>query len=520
VAAQFVRRDIHSLAGPWADPVLWYAKGVAALQARALDDPTSWRFLAAIHGIDGTLWRGFGALAATDRIPTAAVQRTYWQQCQHGSWYFLPWHRGYLAAFEAIVRAAVVAQGGPADWALPYWNYLNLGESDLPAEFGTPDWPGAGTNPLFVPQRYGPHGDGKVTVIQELLDVNALADPDFTGVSSGGSPGFGGIDTAFSHGGAVHGRLEKQPHDIVHVLVGGYRGQDLTAGAEVDRRRPGVMTDPDSAGLDPIFWLHHANIDRLWETWRAGPPVGADPQDADWLTGPRDRAFAAPRPDGTQWTYSADDVDLAALRYEYDDLSPGSAVVAPPTPADRRERLRTAAPAPARAEREEEAVASERDIELVGANSTELAVVGARVDTTVSVDPEAGARVGASLAAAERPDRVFLNLEDVRGLADGTILRVYVALPAGADPADHPERRAGTVGLFGVRKASLTDEEHAGRGLTFVLEITRIVDDLHLDESVPGTLGDRVPVTILPLRPVPADERLTIGRVSVFRQPS
>ena len=22
-----------------------------------------------------------------------------------------------------------------------------------------------------------------------------------------------------------------------------------------------------TAGLDPVFWMHHANIDRLWETY-------------------------------------------------------------------------------------------------------------------------------------------------------------------------------------------------------------------------------------------------------------
>jgi len=47
----------------------------------------------------------------------------FWNQCQHGSWYFLPWHRAYLAAFEAIVLDAIVKKGGPSDWALPYWNY-------------------------------------------------------------------------------------------------------------------------------------------------------------------------------------------------------------------------------------------------------------------------------------------------------------------------------------------------------------------------------------------------------------
>ena len=59
-----------------------------------------------------------------------------------------------------------------------------------------------------------------------------------------------------------------------------------------------------------------------------------------------------------------------------------------------------------------------------------------------------------------------------RGRNDATVLQVYVGLPAGADPSAHPEHRAGSVGLFGVRKASRGDGEHAGQGLTYVLEIT------------------------------------------------
>ena len=35
-------------------------------------------------------------------------------------------------------------------------------------------------------------------------------------------------------------------------------------------RRPGrADVNPDTAALDPIFWLHHANIDRLWSVWIA-----------------------------------------------------------------------------------------------------------------------------------------------------------------------------------------------------------------------------------------------------------
>src|SRR5690348_12431538 len=60
----------------------------------------------------------------TSPLPTQGTRDLYWDQCQHGSWYFLPWHRGYLMALEAQLRADIVSLGGPADWALPYRNYF------------------------------------------------------------------------------------------------------------------------------------------------------------------------------------------------------------------------------------------------------------------------------------------------------------------------------------------------------------------------------------------------------------
>jgi tyrosinase len=48
-----------------------------------------------------------------------------WNQCQHQGWYFVNWHRGYVFAFEAIIAKTIKDLGGPADWTLPYWNYLD-----------------------------------------------------------------------------------------------------------------------------------------------------------------------------------------------------------------------------------------------------------------------------------------------------------------------------------------------------------------------------------------------------------
>ena len=177
-----MRKNIWELGGHWAEPILWYARGVKAMKARALSDPTGWRFYAAIHGFDQVLWQQLGYFHAGDKKPKAAQVKGYWNECQHGSWYFLPWHRGYLIAFEAMVRAAIVKLGGPATWALPYWNYFKPHQAKLPPAFATANWPdGHGDNPLYVPQRYGPNNDGNVYVVVSQVNLSALADPDFAG---------------------------------------------------------------------------------------------------------------------------------------------------------------------------------------------------------------------------------------------------------------------------------------------------------------------------------------------------
>ncbi|WP_196490002.1 tyrosinase family protein, partial [Erythrobacter donghaensis] len=265
------RRNVYKLGpGDWPDTLLWYARAVKALKARALADRTSWRFMAAIHGINRSVWDGYNITRPlpNDPAPSAADVATYFDQCQHQSWYFLPWHRGYLQAFEDLIRAAIRDLGGPhATWALPYWNYMNAGENVLPPAFRSPDWPdGTGDNPLFVTQRYGelsgatPFDFKTVNGRTRMLD--ALAERRFTGPGGGGSPGFGGVKTGFSWSGTTNGLIESFPHNLVHVLI----GRSNSAGL-------GLMTDPDTAALDPIFWLHHCNIDRLWEAWsRTTPP--------------------------------------------------------------------------------------------------------------------------------------------------------------------------------------------------------------------------------------------------------
>ncbi|GAB3785247.1 tyrosinase family protein [Nocardioides ungokensis] len=504
----FIRRNVWDLGDDWADEVLWYARGVEAMKARPLADPTSWRFYAGIHGFEQARWVRLGALTAADVPPSQELLLKFWVQCQHASWYFLPWHRGYLLAFEANIRAAVMNLGGPADWALPYWNYFKANQNGLPPAFGSPDWPdGTGDNPLFTEFRFGPNGDGDVFVPLQFVDQDALGDVQYTGVSNGGTTGFGGVDTGFHHGGGPHGRLESQPHDQVHGWVGRFDAQPPN--------EDGLMSFPSTAGLDPIFWLHHANIDRLWASWLT-VSTHLNPSDPEWLLGPAnngERGFCAPMPDDSTLTYTPEGMmdleDLGGhedLAYEYDDLSPdgGGAM-----PEDQ--------PGP-----EGVAVPRAANVELVGANDESVQVGGDESRTRVRLDADARRRVSDGLAAKDSgaeavaaPEQVLLNLENVRGQSDASAFSVYVGLGDDEDPAEHPEALVGTIMPFGVSQASDLKDEHAGQGLRFVLDVTDVVDRLRRE----GRLDiDEIPVRIVPAFPLPDDKGLNIGRVSVFRQ--
>lgn len=498
--ATFTRRNAWNNGGTFNNPdLLWYAKGVGEMQSRPLDNPNSWWFFAAIHGqyitTDNTQFPGWSFLPAPPQVPTTplpsqALRDLYWDQCQHQSWYFVPWHRGYLIALEAQIRAAVVSLGGPSDWALPYWNYFGPGdEYKIPPAFTQQTLPDGSANPLFVKARYGPNFNGDIYV---TTDENADCQTDTVYTNS-----YGGPETTFWHGGGTSGDLENNPHNGVHVDVGGFK----------NNQNYGLMTDPGTAGLDPIFYFHHCNIDRMWAAWDANG--NGNPTDPNWLSGPAasgDREFAMPMPDGSSWVYTPNDVNsLSQLDYDYDDLS----VTVSPQPSNllnqRLMRLGAAPAAPPAAPGGN--MGSADDVELVGAHDGALRVTSSGARATVRLDSDVREKVSASLAAASDaslPDRVYLRLENVRGSIDATKLYVTVN-----------QRQVGRVPLFGLRRASSQDGAHGGEGLTFVLDITNVIDSLFLGNALDTSSLD---VRIEPNHEVPDDEELTIGRVSVYRQ--
>ncbi len=491
-----IRRDIWKLeqAQQWHPAITAYAEAIRIMNSRPASNPTSLAYQAAIHG------------------NTAAD--TWRNTCQHATWFFLPWHRMYLYWFEQICRAAIqtsdkVDSATKAGWALPYWNYdRGSPTNQLPQAFRDPETPDGDPNPLFVPGRNPSMAAGGGMPASVTSATAALAKHNFTGGSGGPatSGGFGGPITGFNHGGGAIGELENVPHGAVHVTVGGQMGSFNTA------------------GLDPIFWLHHCNIDRLWEVWdRQTSPGRSNPDTDNWTT---DQTFHFRDTSGADVTQvSGGVVNTRDLNYVYDQFS---VPFARPDILQKVQRIpllfpgaRSALPEGFAAPAEE--VRPDRPAELAGATEEPVVLTGETVAASFSTATNAAFR-----AKPAEPERVFLNVEEIRAEGPpGTPYEVFVNLPDDDETTDD-HYSVGLVSLFGAAEASDPESEHP-EGLKYVFDIT----DLYQAMKQAGLWNEAdVKVTFKPVRvempegasaafaeaerrPEPA---VTIGRVSVFFQ--
>ncbi|HKA37412.1 MAG TPA: tyrosinase family protein [Thermoanaerobaculia bacterium] len=249
----WVRRDIGGLSA--SDPIVQsYGKAIKKMKALPDSDPLSWTYQAAIHG---TLLGG---------------SHTAWNTCEHGTYFFFSWHRMYLWYFERIIRK----MSGDLAWALPFWNWESPAERQLPEPFRVPADP---SNQLFTANRGFGWNDGTSSLFASTVNTGfAMPLVPFTDFSSS---------------------LEGTPHGAVHVSIGGWMGSVPTA------------------AQDPVFWLHHCNIDRLWNIWLAQGGGRTDPlDDATW----KNTKFTFFNEHGKQVQLTGCDVLRAEeqLRYKYE----------------------------------------------------------------------------------------------------------------------------------------------------------------------------------------------------------
>ncbi len=482
-----VRKDIWDLgneANPFRDPaILAYARAVAAMQKLHSTDPTngaSWINQAAIH-----------------ERRAASVPGRLENQCQHAGWFFLPWHRMYLYRFEEIVRSHMPAATA-ATWALPFWNYTEVASHRaLPPAFRAPKLPDGRPNPLFVRERSTSFPDingGERLPSPGVSTRAALAERVFTRPGTGTTGGFGGGRTSFHHGSSgPAGPLEVTPHGSVHVLVGG----------------DGFMSSFGTAALDPIFWLHHCNLDRLWERWLRAPagghPPGKNPTASAWLN----QTFELVDRRGKRVTMAVKDVlDIERqLGYSYSGLPKAVA-------AEEVDELMQIG----------DEGEDERPAELVGATEQPVTLEGSTTAASIPVSAPTGPAERTEELAGP-PPAMYLNVENIEGDAvPGVLYGVYVNLPEGEPPDPEGPHYAGALSFFGIdsTNAEDDDEEEAPHGLRHVFDITSLAaalaeqgrwDPEHLRVTFsPIGVGEDELASAGPIPPV------RIGRVSLFMQ--
>ena len=349
-----VRREVHSTE---AEPVVdQYRRAVTMMQQFPAWDPRSWWFQANIHGLprfddpfgcvtDACLDQIFTPPAdATDqeeahilsleqlvrgemaRAPDAGLSRDrVWSKCPHGKLDFLPWHRLYLWYFERIVSEVL-----EEPFALPYWNYLDQDKRNLPPMFRSETLADGTINPLFSanrnPQALEVTPDPNDPLIRDIdLQWSRAEEQDY--FQRGDL--FESDDGTFEFGVGFSSQIESLPHNQIHVRIGNRQG----------------MGNPSFAARDPVFYVHHAQIDRLWEAWRIQEPevrdlLGGENEDA-FSSEPYVFALADGRPDG----HSAHVFPLFVDNvYTYDTLEvssagPGPAAPTPPLPVPIRQSL-------------------------------------------------------------------------------------------------------------------------------------------------------------------------------------
>jgi hypothetical protein len=149
-----------------------------------------------------------------------------------GTLRFLAWHRAFLYQMEKVLQDHVPGV------TIPYWDWAN--DHELPAWVMLPAGVTRGPNTTYpLPN-------------QSDINSNVLGAGDYITMTQ-----------------ALEGY-----HNTVHMYVGG-----------------NTMPYPAISPNDPMFWLHHANVDRLWSQWQAAPghagmnpPLsGTDAQLDPWL---------------------------------------------------------------------------------------------------------------------------------------------------------------------------------------------------------------------------------------------
>jgi hypothetical protein len=317
---------------------------------------------------------------------TLSGMQVSWNTCEHGTDFFWSWHRMYLYWFERIVRK----MSGEPCWALPYWDWAPGTEFQLPAPFRDTS--------------------------TELYTANR--NPSINSGAGSLNPGAVSVTGAFSSTSFLTANsIIQGPHGSVHVQVGGW------------------MSSVPTAAHDPIFYLHHSNVDRLWNLWLAQGGGRTDPlTNSAW----RAQQYTFFDEDGNQVKMTACQILRAAeqLNYVYECEPPQVRPFCRFRPPIWEYVIQLLARLPI--------APLELKSELVSF-PIELKEFRARLQSVIE----------------SKTETVLLELDDVEAESQpGVVWEVYAGLPKGAQPDVRSPHYIGSLSLFGTGVRSESHEGH------------------------------------------------------------
>ncbi len=412
-------------------------------------NPLSWAFQWYTHWVKEPpgMASELSRIYPQPNAPYRSLAQAMWETCQaHGGEnedFFLPWHRMYVYYFEQIVRLISYEPS----FTLPYWNYSNPAQAAMPPEFLVT------SSALYRQTRNaGPNAGNAIPA--NLVALTALQDKTYS--PSGASQGFC-ADLDFG----LHGN--------VHVWVG-------TASQ-------GMGTVPWAAN-DPIFWMHHCNIDRLWASWNKGNCK--NPTYTAWLN----QQFTFADISGNKVVATVKDFnDVSQLGYTYDAFEAASCprIIVHVNPA------------------------------LLAAIASEIKV--ARTPVRLNLTPpkpkgRAEVRPVREQIKALAPEKsVYLVLQNVHAsAAPGVHYDVYLDLPEGDKPNQDSPYYVGTINFFGV--TMMNDKMASMKPRTFSLDVTDKVKAL----AARGALTNTPSVTLVPQGEPNEAAKPTIGQIQLVSQ--
>lgn len=295
--ATYPRLEIRQMLNTKPNQWTLFILAMEAFHAQPQSTATSYYQIAGIHGVPRQNWDGVG------QCSTCSDADGY---CTHDSVLFPGWHRAYLALFEQQFMTVVnqiaasypasqqaAMKGAASTMRFPYWNWAAKPPAGKP------------TQPIVVTQKQvtvnGPSGS---RTLNNPLYRHYFPDPsqmyytpfntwsytlrypnsNAAGASSqpqSGITAFDNIrpsmqdqvyqlfstcsdylhfsnDDAGSSSTSCSNSLEGI-HNTIHTTAGG-PGSSTVSG--------GHMTYLATAAFDPLFWLHHMNVDRLFAMWQ------------------------------------------------------------------------------------------------------------------------------------------------------------------------------------------------------------------------------------------------------------